>query len=188
MRRRGKRINISTYPYIDTAMATIQKFEDLICWQTARTLTKFVYDISKYQHFQTDRGLQDQIRRAAVSVMSNIAEGFDRGTRLEFVNYLFIAKGSCGEVRCQLIIAYDIGYIDISKFQHGIRLCDETSRLLYSFITKLKQGGKTGLQYKQEARKKDTSVEEWMAREGKVFTGRGVMNKEEAMRRGLEII
>ena len=120
MRRHGKRINISTYPYIDTAMATIQKFEDLICWQKARTLTKFVYDIS--------------------------------------------------------------------KFQHGIRLCDETSRLLYSFITKLKQGGKTGLQYKQEARKKDTSVEEWMAREGKVFTGRGVMNKEEAMRRGLEII
>jgi len=98
-------------------MATIKQFEDLIAWQKARILTKFVYDISKYRNFEMDRGLQDQIRRAAVSVMSNIAEGFDRGTKLEFVNYLFIAKGSCGEVKCQLYIAYDIGYIDISTYQ-----------------------------------------------------------------------
>ncbi len=131
-------------------MASIKQFEDLICWQKARELTKFVYDISKYRDFNMDRGLQDQIRRASVSVMSNIAEGFDRGTRQEFLNYLFIAKGSCGEVKTQLYIANDIGYIDISKFRYGLQLCDETSRLIQSFIYKLKTGGKTGLQYKKE--------------------------------------
>lgn len=169
-------------------MATIQKFEDLICWQRARQLAKFIYDISKYRNFEMDRGLQDQIRRASVSVMSNIAEGFDRGTRQEFLNYLFIARGSCGEVRCQLYIAHDIGYIDISKFQHGVGLCDETSRLIYSFITKLKAGGKTGLQYKHEARKKDTWMAEQMAMQNMVFTAHGVMGKEEAARLGLEDI
>lgn len=166
-------------------MATIQKFEDLICWQRARQLTKFVYDISNYPHFERDRGLQDQIRRAAVSVMSNIAEGFDRGTRQEFLNYLFIAKGSCGEVRCQLTIAYDVGYIDISTFRNGVGLCDETSRLIYSFITKLKAGGKTGLQYKNEAKKKDTWFADWLAQEGKVYTARGIMTSEKAVELGL---
>lgn len=169
-------------------MATIQKFEDLICWQKARLLTKFVYDISKYGNFQTDRGLQDQIRRAAVSVMSNIAEGFDRGTRPEFINYLFIAKGSCGEVRCQLYIAYDAGYIDMSTFRHGVNLCDETSRLIYSFITKLKAGGKTGLQYKHEARKKDAWFEDWLKQAGRVYTARGIMAPERAAELGLEPI
>ena len=169
-------------------MATIQKFEDLICWQKGRALVKFVYEISKYRNFEIDRGLQDQIRRAAVSVMSNIAEGFDRGTRQEFINYLFIAKGSCGEVRCQLYVAYDAGYVDISKFRYGVQLCDETSRLLYSFIIKLKQGGKTGLQYKKEEKKKDTWLSDFMKAEGTVFTARGVMKKEEAERLGLEIL
>lgn len=131
-------------------MATIKQFEDLVCWQKARELVRFVYDISKYRNFEMDRGLQDQIRRAAVSVMSNIAEGFDRGTRQAFVSYLFIAKGSCGEVRCQLYIAHDVGYIDISKFRNGIALCDEVARLLMSFIQKLKSGGERGLQYKRE--------------------------------------
>lgn len=160
-------------------MATIKQFEDLICWQRARELTKFVYDISRYQHFEKDRGLQDQIRRAAVSVMSNIAEGFDRGTRQEFLNYLYIAKGSCGEVKTQLYISNDIGYIDISKFRYGINLCDETSRLIQSFIYKLKTGAKAGMQYKKEV-KKDTWLEDMMSGQGMVFTGNGVMKKEEA--------
>ncbi len=141
-------------------MATIQKFEDLICWKKARELVKFIYDISTYQNFERDRGLQDQIRRAAVSVMSNIAEGFDRGTRQEFLNYLFIAKGSCGEVRCQIYVAYDVGYIDMSTFRNGIGLSDETSRLLYSFIRKLKAGGEMGLQHKKEKTKTQLESEE----------------------------
>lgn len=134
-------------------MATVQRFEDLIAWQKARVLTKFIYDTSKCRNFDMDRGLQDQIRRAAVSVMSNIAEGFDRGTRQEFINYLFIAKGSCGEVKSQLYITLDAGYIDISKFQQGLRLCDETSRLVQSFVRKLKEGAESGLQYKKEKSK-----------------------------------
>lgn len=124
-------------------------------------LTKFVYNISRYRNFEMDRGLQDQIRRAAVSVMSNIAEGFDRGTKAEFNNYLFIAKGSCGEVRCQLYVAYDVGYIDISKFRYGVDMCDQTSRLIQSFIQKLKSSGQAGLQYKKEKSKAQMESEEF---------------------------
>ena len=150
-------------------MATIKQFEDLICWQRARELAKFIYDISKYRNgdiskygnFSSDKGLVDQIRRAAVSVMSNVAEGFDRGTRQEFINYLFIAKGSAGEVKSQLYIAFDAQYIDISKFQYGIRLADECSRLIQSFINKLKSGGQTGLQYKREKSKSEREQEEF---------------------------
>jgi four helix bundle protein len=132
-------------------MATVKQFEDLIAWQRARELTKFVYDISKYRNFEIDRGLQDQIRRAAVSVMSNIAEGFDRGTRQELINYFYIAKGSCGEVKSQLYIAYDSQYIDMSTFRNGMAFCDECSRLIQSFIQKVKQSAHTGLQYKKAA-------------------------------------
>lgn len=166
-------------------MATIQKFEDLICWQRARELVKFVYDISKYRNFENDRGLQDQIRRAAVSVMSNIAEGFDRGTKLEFIHYLFIAKGSCGEVKTQLYIAYDVGYIDISKFQKGIGLCDESSRLIMSFTQKLKTGGRGGLQYKAEL-KKDSWLDEQIKKAGLAATERKLVSKKEIAGLGLK--
>ncbi len=149
-------------------MVTVQKFEDLICWQKARILTKFVYDISKYfryiemSKYREDRGLQDQIRRAAVSVMSNIAEGFDRATKYELINYFYIAKGSCGEVKSQLYIALDSGYIDMSKFRNGIQLCDECSRLIQSFIFKVKSGGKEGLQFKREKTKQQLEVENFL--------------------------
>src|SRR3989344_2888877 len=142
-------------------MATIQKFEDLICWQKARELTKFVYDISKYQNFGADRGLQDQIRRAAVSVMSNIAEGFDRGTKFELINYFYIAKGSAGEVKSQLYIALDARYIDMSIFRNGAGLCDECSRLIQSFIYKVKSGSKDGLQFKKEKSKQQLENEKF---------------------------
>ena len=143
-------------------MATVQKFEDLICWQRARELTKFIYDISKYRNFDMDRGLKDQICRAAVSVMSNIAEGFDRATKYELINYFYIAKGSCGEVRSQLYVALDSGYIDMSKFQYGIGLCDECSRLIQSFIFKVKSGGKDGLQFKREKTKRQAEAEKFI--------------------------
>ena len=134
-------------------MATVKSFEDLYCWQKSRELVKFIYTVSRNRDFERDRGLTDQIRRAAVSVMSNIAEGFDRGTRQELINYLFIAKSSCGEVRCQLYAACDIGYIDMSTCQNGLKLTDECSRLIKSFIDKVKTGSHTGLQYKKEQRK-----------------------------------
>src|SRR3990167_4054208 len=110
-------------------MASIQKFEDLVCLQKARELANFIFDITDKKEFR-DFDLKRQIRRAAISPMSNVAEGFDRGTRNEFVDALFIAKGEVGEVRSQLYIAYDCRYIDISKFQHGLKLTDECSRLI----------------------------------------------------------
>lgn len=133
-------------------MATIQKFEDLICWQKARMLANFVFDITDAPAFK-DLDLKRQIRRAAVSPMSNIAEGFDRGTRNEFIDALFIAKGEVGEVRSQLYIAHDRRYIDISKFQKGLGLCDECSRLIQSFSDKLKGGSRRGIQFKRIPRR-----------------------------------
>jgi len=130
-------------------MSTVEKFEDLLCWQRARELVSFVYDISKYRDFGKDRGLVNQITRASVSVMSNIAEGFDRATQNEFVDALFIAKGEAGEVRSQLYIAYDCRYIDMSKFQYGLKLTDECSRLIQSFTMKVKGGARRGLQFKR---------------------------------------
>lgn len=85
--------------------------------------------------------------------MSNIAEGFDRATKFELINYFYIAKGSCGEVKSQLYIALDNKYIDISTFRNGVGLCDECSRLIQSFVYKVKSGGKEGLQFKREKTK-----------------------------------
>ncbi len=128
-------------------MATIRKFEDLICWQRARDLANFIFDITDKPVFK-DFDLKRQIRRASISPMSNIAEGFDRGTKAEFIDALFIAKGEVGEVRSQLYIAYDRKYIDISTFQNGLSLCDECSRLIQSFSEKIKGGSRSGLQFK----------------------------------------
>ena len=127
-------------------MATIQKFEDLICWKKARELTKEVYNAFKNCQ---DRGLKDQIQRASVSVMDNIAEGFERGTRQEFLNYLFIAKGSAGEVRSQLYIALDVGYLNIEIFKSLNNLAIECSKLIQSFSSKVKGGAMRGAQFKR---------------------------------------
>ncbi len=128
-------------------MASIQKFEDLICWQRAKDLANFIFDITDKPQFK-DIDLKRQIRRAAVSPMSNIAEGFDRGTQAEFVDALFIGKGEVGEVRSQLYIVNDRRYIDISEFRKGMQLTDECSRLIQSSSEKLKGGSARGLQLK----------------------------------------
>lgn len=149
-------------------MATVKSFENLVCWQKARELVKFVYDISKSFRYidiskyqEVDRGLVDQIRRAAVSVMSNIAEGFDRGTKFELINYFYIAKGSCGEVRTQLYVAYDVRYIDMSTFRKGLDITNQCSRLIQSFIDKVKSGSRTGLQYKITKKKESNFAADW---------------------------
>ena len=126
-------------------MATIRQFEDLICWQKARLLTKEVYRALKDCK---DYGFKDQIQRASVSVMSNIAEGFERGTRPEFLNYLFIAKGSAGEVRAQLYTALDVGYLNIEMFKNLNSLAVDCSRLIHSFTEKVKGGSRAGTQFK----------------------------------------
>ena len=101
-------------------MATVQQFEDLQVWQDARQLVAVIYAASKARSFNQDFGLRDQIRRAAVSTMSNIVEGFERGTRKEFVQFLNIAKGSNGEVRSQLHVALDQKYLGEKEFA-GLR-------------------------------------------------------------------
>lgn len=126
-------------------MATVQKFEDLICWQKARELTKEVYRSLKNC---SDYGFKDQIQRASVSVLSNIAEGFERGTKQEFLNYLYIAKGSAGEVRAQLYVALDNGYLNIETFKYLNNLAQECSRLVASFAEKIKGGMLKGMQFK----------------------------------------
>jgi four helix bundle protein len=92
-------------------MPTIRCFEDIRAWQTARDLTRRVYQISNQGAFARDFGLRNQMRRAAVSVMSNVAEGFESDTQAQFIKYLGHAKASAGEVRAQLYVALDVGHI-----------------------------------------------------------------------------
>ncbi len=108
----------------------VKKFEDLIAWQKSRVLVREVYRLTGKQNFRRDFGLTDQIRRAAVSVMSNIAEGFDRGSRAEFHQFLVIAKGSCAEVRSQIYIALDAGYLEQKEFQQLNTLANEVARIV----------------------------------------------------------
>lgn len=126
-------------------MATIQRFEDLVCWQKSRLLVREIY---KAMQGCKDYGFRDQIQRAAVSVLSNIAEGFERGTKQEFLNYLYIAKGSAGEVRAQLYVALDVGHINIETFTYLSGLALDCSRLIQSFAEKVKGGSRQGMQCK----------------------------------------
>jgi len=145
-------------------MATIKQFEDILCWQKSRMLTKEIYKAFEYNK---DRGFKDQIQRAAVSVMSNIAEGFESGTKQEFLNYLYIAKGSAGEVRAQLYAAYDIGYINIETFKYLKSLAVECSRLLSTFIKGVKGSQFSGLQRKRI--NKDEEFDIWLKEQQKKF-------------------
>lgn len=117
----------------------INKFEDLIAWQKARILTKAIYQISNEGTFAKDFGLRDQIRRAAVSVMSNIAEGFDREGNVEFHRFLVIAKASCAEVRSQLYVALDVGYMSQSEFDKVMAITNETGRVLNGLRLSIKR-------------------------------------------------
>jgi four helix bundle protein len=111
-------------------MSKVQRFEELIAWQKARDLAKHIYLLTRQEKFCRDFGLCSQIQRSAVSAMSNIAEGFERGSRKEFHQFLVIAKASCAEVRSQLYVAVDIGYITKDKFDEINELALEVSRII----------------------------------------------------------
>src|ERR1051325_3359545 len=98
-------------------MARIEKFEDLLSWQKARELTRMVYEVSRQSRFAADFALKDQIRRASVSILANISEGFERGGDKEFRQFLAQAKGSCAEVRAQLYVALDEQYVSDVQFE-----------------------------------------------------------------------
>jgi len=103
-------------------MDSVEKFEDLRVWQNARKLANMIYDFSSVGDFARDFGLRDQMRRAAVSVMSNIAEGFESRTQAMFIEYLGRAKASAGELRAQLYLALDRNYIDETQMQKAHEL------------------------------------------------------------------
>lgn len=123
-------------------------FEDLYIWQIARELVNLIYNLTSQKSF-TDFSLKDQIQRAAVSIISNIAEGFERGSRDEFLYFLYIAKASCGEVRSQLYIALDRGFITPVEFTRASEKTKQVSAILYKFIEGFKAKGFTGLRHKQ---------------------------------------
>jgi four helix bundle protein len=119
-------------------MATIERFEEIEGWKTARVLTNLVYDLTSKSPFAKDYALKQQIQRACVSVMSNIAEGFESQTQSIFINLLGRAKGSAGEVRSQLYIALDRKYISEAEFKKAVHLSEICSRQIYGFMDYLK--------------------------------------------------
>jgi len=120
-------------------MANITRFEEIEAWKTARELTHLVYQISAQGVFERDFGLKDQIRRASVSVMSNIAEGFESRTDVQLINYLGMAKASAGEVRAQLYVSLDQKYLTQTQFDKAFTLAQTASRQLMRFIQYLEQ-------------------------------------------------
>jgi four helix bundle protein len=117
----------------------IQKFEELIAWQKARALTKNIYHLTATERFSRDYGLRDQIRRASVSIMSNIAEGFERVSKAEFHQYLVVAKASCAEVRSDLYVALDTGYISRDQFENTLTHAEEVGRVIGGLRASLKR-------------------------------------------------
>ena len=126
-------------------MSKLGKFEDLTIFQMARNLCKEVYVITRHSEFKKDTRFVQQIHAAAGSIMDNIAEGFERDGNKEFINFLYIAKGSCGEVRSQLIRASDVGFIDKET---ATRLYEDSinlSKAISKFIISLKRSSVSGL-------------------------------------------
>jgi len=117
----------------------VARFEDLVAWQKARELTKQIYSMTKRESFSKDFGLREQIQRSSVSIMSNIAEGFERGSRPEFHKFIVIAKASCAEVRSHLYVAFDVGYINNEEFNSVSSLAIiEVSKILGGLRSSLK--------------------------------------------------
>jgi len=132
-------------------MATFKEFEEIECWKKARELTRAVYKASNKAPFSRDYGLKDQIRRATVSVMSNIAEGHDRSGTREFVQFLATAKASAAEVRCQLYVAADQGYIDENELIRLNALAAETGKMVGGLMKYLRGSGYQGTKFRPVA-------------------------------------
>src|SRR2546421_11053931 len=129
-------------------MARIEQFEDIDAWKKARELAQAIYEVTSVAEFVRDFGLRDQIRRAAVSVMSNIAEGFERDGDKEFRQFLALAKGSAGEVRAQLYVALDVGFLDQYEFERLHKMVLDTARLISGFMRYLNESNYKGSKYK----------------------------------------
>jgi len=124
-------------------MGKFNFFEEINSWQKARQFNKRVYEITDNQKFKRDFDLVRQIRRASISISSNIAEGFERNTDKEFIHFLYIAKASAGEVRSQLYLASDLNYIEKVEFEELFKNVSDISKLISGFIKYLNDSQKS---------------------------------------------
>ena len=108
----------------------VERFEDLVAWEKARAMTRDIYLMTRAGAFARDFGLANQIQRASVSVMSNVAEGFERGSRGEFSQFLNVARASCAEVRSNLYVAFDVGYLTEAEFEARLAQAEEVARII----------------------------------------------------------
>lgn len=134
----------------------VKNFEDLEIWKEARRLTGEIYRLTKDSKFSKDFDLSRQIQSATVSIMSNIAEGFERGGNPEFIQFLYIAKGSCGEVRSQLYVALDQSYATPKTCEDLTKSFRRLSIMISNFIDYLKRSGMKGVKYTESKPSKTT--------------------------------
>jgi len=132
-------------------MGAVKSFEELTIWQLSRDFCKDIFRITNYEQFSKDFSLKDQIKSSSGSIMDNIAEGFERNGNKEFTQFLYIAKGSCGEARSQLYRALDFKYIAEEEFNILKQRTIQLSSSIGSFIKYLKQSELTGIKYKQSS-------------------------------------
>ena len=130
-------------------MSSVKDFEELAIFQKARELSKKIYPVTNREGFKSDYRFVQQIRAAAGSVMDNIAEGFERAGNKEFLNFLYIAKGSCGEVRSQLIRANDVGYLTKEEYEELYTECRKLSAGMMNFIKEVRTSEYTGAKFKE---------------------------------------
>jgi four helix bundle protein len=129
----------------------VKQFEDLEVWKEARRLTQEIYRLTKAEKFWKDFALSGQIQRAVTSIMSNIAEGFERGGNQEFSQFLYIAKGSCGEVRSQIYVAVDQGYVAQEDADRLTKSFKRLSSMISNLIVYLRKSGMKGEKFKKPA-------------------------------------
>lgn len=126
-------------------MKRAERFEDLVAWQKARSLASAVYQSTRHVGFAKDFGLSAQLQRAAVSVMANIAEGFERNRFAEFHQFLSVAKASCAEIRSHLYVAFDVGYLTEKRFAELLAQAEEVGRIVGGLRASLKDRTKPPL-------------------------------------------
>ena len=131
-------------------MATFKKFEDIEAWQKARVLSKLLYSETFKESFAQDYALKDQARRSCGSIMDNIAEGFDRGGKKEFIHFLSISKASAAELKSQLYRAFDLNYINNEKFKELYSMIDDIGKMIAGLSIYLQKTDIKGLKNKNE--------------------------------------
>ncbi len=129
-------------------MSKIERFEDIEAWKGAHVLTSKIYQLTGEGSFARDFGLRDQLRRAAVSVMSNVAEGFERGGDKEFLQFLSLAKASCAEIRSHLYVAMDQAYLTHKQFDELTQQAETVGRMLAGFMSYLKKSEYRGNKFR----------------------------------------